>query len=371
MRYDNSGNDDWKVLIQFLPHGWEQKAKDFGSITRQRKIPTAEVLLRLLLIHLADGCSLRETVVRAKQANIADITDVALLKRLKVSSEWLRWIAVNLLEHLGGPTQKPEWLKQFNVRTVDASIITEPGSTGSDWRLHYSLELFGLNCDYLEVTTPTRGETFSNFPISRGDLVIGDRAYGTSSGITHVLKQKGDFLARLRNKAITLKAIDGSIFSLLYHFKNLSIGEIGDWPVLYSPSKNEWRQIRLCAVKKSPEAAENSLKKAKRVISKKQRKLDEETLELHKYFFLLTSVPKNILSGEQLLKLYSARWQVELAFKCLKSILGLGHLPKTEPTSAKAWLHGKLVVALLAHVIVSEGRYFSPWGYPLSNIRSR
>ena len=49
----------------------------------------------------------------------------------------------------------------------------------------------------------------------------------------------------------------------------------------------------------------------------------------------------------------------------MKSILGLGHLPKGTDDSAKAWLHGKLLVAFLAQALVDEGRLFSPWGYPL------
>ena len=64
-----------------------------------------------------------------------------------------------------------------------------------------------------------------------------------------------------------------------------------------------------------------------------------------------------------MLLLYRARWQIELAFKRLKSILGLGHLPKYDKNSAKAWLHGKLVVAFLAQSIIDCGYCFSPWGY--------
>ncbi|MDD5187164.1 MAG: transposase [Methanoregula sp.] len=65
------------------------------------------------------------------------------------------------------------------------------------------------------------------------------------------------------------------------------------------------------------------------------------------------------------MSLYRMRWQVELAFKRLKSILGQGHLLKTNPESAKAWLYGKMVVALLTSAIVEMGRSFSPRGYPL------
>ena len=56
-----------------------------------------EVLLRMLMLHVARGYSLRETVVRAKLANWTHISDVALLKRLRNSEEWLRRLCVELL----------------------------------------------------------------------------------------------------------------------------------------------------------------------------------------------------------------------------------------------------------------------------------
>lgn len=358
-------DENWTLLLQFLPEGWEPKAKELGAVTRQRKIMSPEILLRILLIHLADSCSMRETVVRAKEAKLADISDVALFKRLKASSEWLRWISVNLAEKVHGIAEKPDWLRGFNVRIVDASTITEPGSTGSDWRLHYSIELFGLNCDHFQITDPRVGETFRNFPIKKGDLLIGDRGYGSIAGINYVVKNEGDFLVRIKNKAFKIMKNENEEFCLLENLRKLEYGEIGDFDVFYKSSSSQLQDLRLCAIKKSPEAAEYSKKSAVKEMKKKQKTIDEETIELHNYVFVITSVNRNVLSADKILSLYRMRWQVELAFKRLKTILGLGHLPKIDPESSRAWLHGKMVVALLTNAIVSRGRSFSPWGYPL------
>jgi len=358
-------DENWTFLLQFLPEGWEDKAQELGAITRRRKIASADVLLRVLLIHLADGCSMRETVVRAKEAELVDISDVALLKRLRASSEWLRWLSVHLAEQVHGSVHKPRWLQDFNARLVDASVITEPGITGSDWRLHYSIELFGLSCDHFQITNPTVGESFRNFPVHKGDLLVGDRGYGTIAGINYVLEHAGDFLVRLRNKAFKLMKNEHEEFDLLEHFRTLDYGEIGDFDLFYGFSENQRKPIRLCVIKKSPESAERSKKAVIQSQIKKQRPVNEETLELHEYVFVVTSLTRDVVTAEEVLLLYRMRWQVELAFKRLKSILGLGHLPKTDPVSAKAWLHGKMVVALLTTAIVDEGRFFSPWGYPL------
>ena len=49
-------------------------------------------------------------------------------------------------------------------------------------------------------------------------------------------------------------------------------------------------------------------------------------------------------------------------FKRFKSVAQLGHLPKYDD-SAKAWLYGKLFLALLVEKIHHDARAISPWGY--------
>lgn len=61
--------------------------------------------------------------------------------------------------------------------------------------------------------------------------------------------------------------------------------------------------------------------------------------------------------------MYRARWQIELVFKRLKSLAGLGHLKKHDPQAARAWLQGKLLVALLIDALRMASEAFSPWGY--------
>ena len=60
------------------------------------------------------------------------------------------------------------------------------------------------------------------------------------------------------------------------------------------------------------------------------------------------------------------RWQIELAFKRLKSLAQLGHVPKHDNRSSRAWLYGKLLVTLLAQKLIRIGRDISRSGYPLS-----
>ena len=157
----------------------------------------------------------------------------------------------------------------------------------------------------------------------------------------------------------------GYQFELLPKLRKLSYGEVGEWVIQAGSEPSGGKlAVRVCSIKKSKEAARESIKKVLAEQKKKQRKPNPETLEMHRYIVLATSLPESI-RGEQVMELYRNRWQIEIAFKRLKSIIGLGHLPKVDEESARSWLHGKLFVALAVQVIVDEGRFFSPWGYPI------
>lgn len=360
-----SACEDWECLKLFFPEDWEAQARPMGAWQRQpRSIPSTEALLRTLLIHLADGCSLRETAVRAREGGLADVSDVALMKRLIASGDWLRWMSTKMLERQGLSMHKPSWLEGYNVRAVDATVICEPGSTGTDWRVHYSLELFGLKCDVFHLTGPKIGEAFARFKVCPNDLIMGDRAYGRIKGFEYVLKHGGHFLTRLQNKAFSLRWPNGKDCSLHNLLSPLEINETGDWSLEAYTSKQKGMSLRICAMRLSEEASAKAKRKAKKTQSKKQCSLDPETLALHGYVVLATSLPESI-TARQVLDLYRTRWQIELTFKRLKSIMGLGHLPKENEAAAQAWLHGKLLVAFLAKALIDEGERFSPWGYPI------
>jgi hypothetical protein len=89
--------DDWEIVLQMLPRGWQDKARESGAMRRRREFPNAATLLRVLLIHLAEGCSLRETAVRAAAGGLVEVSDVAVLKRLRRSGEWFRWMGERLM----------------------------------------------------------------------------------------------------------------------------------------------------------------------------------------------------------------------------------------------------------------------------------
>ena len=94
-------DEERAVLRSFLPAGWEELGRSSGALKGLRKDRSAEASLRVLLLHLGWGHSLRETVVRARDTGLADLSDVALLKRLRKSSDWLHGLCVALFRERG------------------------------------------------------------------------------------------------------------------------------------------------------------------------------------------------------------------------------------------------------------------------------
>jgi Transposase DDE domain len=360
---DNAVDENWQVLVSLFPVDWEEQARRTRAIWRQRGITDPGTLLRTFLLHVARGYSLRETTVRARESGLAAISDVGLLKRLRRSELWLQRLCVELWAENG--VRMPAEAGRGSVRIVDGTIVKEPGKTGSQWRILYSVRLPELRCDFFELT-PTvgegNGESFARVPVETGDLLLGDAGYCLASGIESVVARQGDVLVRLNPQVLLLEDRRGRKFSLLRQFQALkTAGQIGEWPVRIAGTAVSGR---VCAVRKSELAIRRALRRIEQRASKQQTQTKPETWEYAKYVAVFTT--EEASPTELILDWYRVRWQVELVFKRLKSLAQLGHLPKYDERSSRAWLYGKLFVALLTQKLVRVGRDISPWGYELA-----
>lgn len=364
-------DEDWPILVSFFPDGWRDMAVDAGALKGLRKDKSPENLLRTLLMHFGCGHSLRETVVRAKQAGLADLSDVALLKRLRKSKDWLYTMCVALFRERGLALASNE---SFQIRAFDGTTVKEPGKTGSLWRIHYSVSLPSLNCDFFKLTETEgvgTGESFTQFTIQEGDYILADRGYSTANGIHYATSNHAFVTVRVNTQALPLQNSRGKAFNLLKSVSSIEKpGTSKVWKVSVSNLGQSVVNGRLCVIRKSEEAISLAQRKLRRSASKKGHELKPETLEYAKYIILFTTFPEDEFSPSEVLEWYRVRWQVELVFKRFKSLAQLGHLPKQDDESAKAWLYGKLFVALLVEKLIEHACSISPWGYVLEKLQA-
>jgi hypothetical protein len=356
------GLDEWAVVERLLPPGWQEEAYLSGALRRRRGIRDASSLLRCLLLHLAEGCSLAETASRVRESGLGEVSSVALFKRLRASGPWLVWLARSFWQQRRGkPSVDSSALRMI---ATDATLVVERGTTGSQWRVHWALDVETLDCVEFKLTGLEAGETFRQFRVHPQCVMTGDRAYGRARGIHHVVNGGGDVLARFAPTGTPFQDAGGQKISWPARLRGLHCGDMADIPVMV-PFEGQKVAGRVVAVRRSRAAAERARKRVAHVARRNQHQASPLSLKLASYVMIFTTLPKSHYSARQVAEYYRLRWQVELVFKRMKSIMSLGQLPKHDPPSARAWIAGKLLVAMLVERLRLEAESFSPWGYPL------
>jgi len=356
--------EDWKVLTSFFPENWKELARESGALKGLRQDREVESCLRVLLLHVGCGFSLRETAVRAGQAGWARLSGVALFKRLRKSGPWLRQLCQGLLGRRQVKVPGPR-----SLRLIDATVIKEPGPTGGQWRLHYSLQWPGLECDGFQVTSNTgeqTAESLCQHALAAGDHVLADRGYCHASGLHFAAARQARVAVRLNPDGIRLETPGGHRFNLADKLKGVRrAGQVAEWKVLVPLAGEAPLPMRLCVVRKSQTAIAQAERKLRRGSSKHGTALQPQTLRYARYVMVLSTFDAAEYDAAAVLEAYRFRWQIEVLFKRFKQIAALGHLPKHDEQSAQAWLYGKLFVALLAGELLAAADSFSPWGYRL------
>jgi hypothetical protein len=358
--------EEWVILRGWLPHDLEERARRFRFFQRARGVTDAERWLRMILMHVAGGLSLEQTVVRARELNLMEISAVALFKRLRNAGAWLQELCRHLLVEQQERLGKAVWPSGYAVRAIDATDIKEPGETGTTWRVHYSIRLPELVCDHYELTDDSSGEKLGRFEFGKGQLILADRGYSHRAGAAHVIESGADLLMRWNPTVFPVKAPGGKPFHLLQKVRALPRKSPREWPVEFE-YKNKTYRARVCALRKTRTATERArakvLEKARR---NRTREVQSQSLELAEYILILTTLPP-LFTAWQVLELYRCRWQIELSFKRLKTLLETGHVPKSDERSARAWMQAKILTALLLERLLLEAEIFSPWGYNLQH----
>jgi hypothetical protein len=160
------------------------------------------------------------------------------------------------------------------------------------------------------------------------------------------------------------KSAEGGTPGLIAWLGGLGDAAASECPVQVAPKTGRSWPLRLVAITKSPEAAEAAIARARRDSAKKGHVVREETLVLARYIGVLSDCDARV-TPEQILEAYRFRWQIELAFKRLKSLLFLDNLRARDPPLAQTYLLAKLLGALLAEELIERAGSFSPWGYLL------
>jgi hypothetical protein len=343
--------DEFPALLARLPTDLDLDglAIVHKAIQRGRKIKTGTELLRLALAHGPGGMSLRDAAGWAAMFGLASLSNPAVKYRLDKSVDFLSAVTDHLLAARSA-SQAVHWPGR-SIRVADGTCISKPGSKGTDWRVHGVYDLGAGGFSNLELTNGKGAETLTYGAPVAGEVRIADRNYGHAKAWHQFLRDGGgkvDLIVRMKWSGFHLTGRDGTPFNLIDHLKSLPNDQVPhEINVQALVQRGVTTPVRLIILRKPPEAAEATRKTLRTQASRKQKMLDPRTLIAAEFLILGTSLPAEGYPAMEVLAAYRLRWQIELAFKRLKSLLNIDKLPARTELGARSWLYPHLILALL------------------------
>jgi hypothetical protein len=351
--------DDWNFVCQFFPDNLDALAKQTGAASRWRNIKNASDLMRVILAYVVDDLSLRSVAGWAALADVGELKDTSVLHRLRNAGTFLEAVLAHLLSF----RIRGEAADGSPLRINDASVISIPGSKGTDWRIHAIYNPVSTRLIRVEITDAHGGEKLERNGGQAGEVIIGDRVLAHASGIHAVAKTGAYTLLRMHWQNIRIEDAQARGVELEDVLRRADAGDTGT--IVYVPLEGAFPIPARLLVRPLPAVqAEKARRKMHRNAAKKGRTPSALALRLAGYFCLLTTLTVEMASDAVVLELYRIRWQIELFFKRCKSLLHLGQLRADDPRLVRAYCTAKLIEVALIELLASEGESFSPWGIP-------
>jgi hypothetical protein len=326
----------------------EALARQAKAFQRPRGVRSGTDLLRLALAWGPGGYSMQRVAAWAGERGIATLTEDALIQRLHGAVPYLEALVSQLLKPV---EPSPCWHGRV-LRVCDSTSLSKQASKGTDWRVHGVYDLGRGGFTHLEVTDSHGGEALDRGRPVAGEIRIADRGYANAQAWHRFLQardERTDLIVRMRWNTIRMVDEAGEVFDIVRWLQMLprenETHEVTAWA---QPGKHQAPiRIRLIARRKPPEVIEAEQKRLRQQASRKQTRLNPRSLIAAEYVVLATSLPEEEFPAEEVLAVYRLRWQIELAFKRLKSLLHIGKLRTKTETGTRCWLYAHLIVALL------------------------
>jgi hypothetical protein len=324
----------------------EASARYSGALYRKRVIQSAENLLKLVMVYALTDYSLRMVGLWGTVMEWGSLCKSGVRKRLCQCQGWIGMLIVVVLE--AGKLSLPHHAG-MRLRLFDASNVSRPGSRTIDWRLHLGFDLSTGRMTDLQLTDGKQGESLTRWQFQPNEICLADRYYGVSRSLGVLLGAAAFFVIRIGWQNLPLQDRQGQPFSLPQWLKVQSTDpQAAPAQVVVWVSTPQGRfPVRVVAQAIPPEKAEKIRKHLCAEAKWKKSRIDERTLLAAGYVMLVSNLPELTWMPAEILALYRFRWQIELVFKRLKSLLFFDHLRASDPQLAQVYLLTKLLITLL------------------------
>ncbi len=354
METDLRNTDDWATIVGFFPADLDELASKCGALVRRREVRSGEDLVRIALVYGLDDMSLRDASAWAKERGVANMSDVAILKRLRASVPLLRLLCSKLVPLPDRP------LNGLRLVIEDATTVCRLRSKGTDFRVHVAYRPSSGGFCGVELTRSDQGERLDRLDCGPGDVLVGDMGYQSRKGISRVRKLGAHAVVRFYPSSLPLETLEGVRLNAFDLAASLEVGDTADLKVRTVAVKDAPSvEGRIVVVRKPDAKVEEGLDRKRKIRGKE---LTDEGKRAERYVMIFATLPAELADALDVLEIYRIRWQVEMSFKRVKGVVSLGETLARDMELCECKILAKLLTLLL---IQAYEKAFFPWGYPL------
>jgi hypothetical protein len=327
--------------------------------------------LAFLSLHVFEKESLLDSSLNDACAYLSDKFDIKLSKQSL--DERYNTYAVGFMKNCFSSLLKEVLVKHGlagvlgsifkRVRIADSCGFKLPGNLspfyqgpggdtgGAAIKLHHEYDV--VSGDFIDLRLGPGIQNDAKFlpgspAVEPGDLLIMDLGYYKLEHFESTSRQGGFFLSRYKFKTGLYRGEDGGGFT------PVGLGELMEGVTsptsfqLYAGKGNLKVRVLLAPVPEKVEKERLALlsKKAKH----KKWNISEERKALCKFNVFISNIGEDV-SDQELLQLYSLRWQIELIFKVWKSVFKIHEVGHTNIFRFECYLYGRLIALCLGQNI--------------------